>query len=78
MIRLHDFQFQVHADASSFASNVTKEEAYRQVLEQAEGLFIDQRNWVCLLIFPWMDSLCTTHNILCGVSSSLMTFPPSP
>ncbi|KAK3328370.1 GAF domain-like protein [Cercophora scortea] len=39
----------VHADASTFAANVTKEEAYQQVLDQAEGLLFDQRNWVCNL-----------------------------
>ncbi|EJT77114.1 hypothetical protein GGTG_07026 [Gaeumannomyces tritici R3-111a-1] len=36
----------VHADASNFAPGVTKDEAYRQVLEQAEALFEGQRNWV--------------------------------
>ncbi|KAK4031393.1 GAF domain-like protein [Parachaetomium inaequale] len=40
---------QVHADASNFAQGVTKEEAYQQVLDQAEGLFFEQRNWVCNL-----------------------------
>ncbi|KAK0616077.1 GAF domain-like protein [Bombardia bombarda] len=39
----------VHADASNFAAGVTKEEAYQQVLDQAEGLFYEQRNWVCNL-----------------------------
>ncbi|KAI1332806.1 GAF domain-like protein [Xylariaceae sp. FL0255] len=39
----------VHADASNFAAGVTKEEAYEQVLSQAEGLFDGQRNWVCNL-----------------------------
>ncbi|KAI0019329.1 GAF domain-like protein [Xylariomycetidae sp. FL0641] len=39
----------VHADASNFAEGVTKEQAYTQVLLQAEGLFDDQRNWVCNL-----------------------------
>ncbi|GAP85821.2 putative gaf domain nucleotide-binding protein [Rosellinia necatrix] len=39
----------VHADASNFAAGVTKQEAYEQVLLQAEGLFDDQRNWVCNL-----------------------------
>ncbi|TDZ26751.1 Free methionine-R-sulfoxide reductase [Colletotrichum orbiculare MAFF 240422] len=39
----------VHADASNFASGVTKEQAYEQVLLQAEGLFYEQRNWVCNL-----------------------------
>ncbi|KAH0442701.1 gaf domain nucleotide-binding protein [Colletotrichum camelliae] len=39
----------VHADASNFANGVTKEEAYEQVLLQAEGLFYEQRNWVCNL-----------------------------
>ncbi|KAM7196487.1 GAF domain-like protein, partial [Rhypophila sp. PSN 637] len=37
---------QVHADASNFAADITKEEAYQQVLDQAEGLFYEQRNWV--------------------------------
>ncbi|KAI6768372.1 hypothetical protein HG530_006381 [Fusarium avenaceum] len=35
----------VHADASNFADGVTKEDAYEQVLWQAEGLVTDQRNW---------------------------------
>ncbi|KAI5462485.1 GAF domain nucleotide-binding protein [Mariannaea sp. PMI_226] len=39
----------VHADASNFADGVTKEDAYEQVLMQAEGLFFGQRNWVCNL-----------------------------
>lgn len=39
----------VHADASNFAEDVSKEEAYEQVLLQAEGLFTGQRNWVCNL-----------------------------
>jgi L-methionine (R)-S-oxide reductase len=42
---------QVHADASTFVEGVTKEEAYQQVLDQAEGLFFEQRNWVCLVCF---------------------------
>ncbi|OSS52041.1 hypothetical protein B5807_03204 [Epicoccum nigrum] len=37
----------VHADASSFADGLTKQEVYVQVLEQAEALFDGQRNWVC-------------------------------
>lgn len=37
---------QVHADASNFAHGITKEDAYEQVLWQAEGLITDQRNWV--------------------------------
>jgi hypothetical protein len=40
---------QVHADASNFAEDITKEEAYKQVLEAAEVLFEEQRNWVRLL-----------------------------
>ncbi|KAH6630934.1 GAF domain-like protein [Chaetomium sp. MPI-SDFR-AT-0129] len=39
----------VHADASIFAEGVTKAEAYQQVLDQVEGLFFEQRNWVCNL-----------------------------
>lgn len=37
---------QVHADSSNFASNVSKADAYKQVLEQAEALFEGQKNWV--------------------------------
>ncbi|KAJ8120406.1 hypothetical protein ONZ43_g2876 [Nemania bipapillata] len=40
----------VHADASKFAEGVTKEEAYEQVLLQAEGLLDGQRNWVRKLL----------------------------
>ncbi|KUI61035.1 Free methionine-R-sulfoxide reductase [Cytospora mali] len=40
---------QVHADASTFAEGVSKEEALKQVLDQAEGLFDGQRNWVANL-----------------------------
>ncbi|KAK2612367.1 hypothetical protein QQS21_001631 [Conoideocrella luteorostrata] len=39
----------VHADASNFSEGITKDDAYEQVLMQAEGLFMDQRNWVCNL-----------------------------
>ncbi|KAM0491239.1 hypothetical protein ACHAP8_010813 [Fusarium lateritium] len=35
----------VHADASNFVEGATKEDAYEQVLWQAEGLVTDQRNW---------------------------------
>lgn len=47
---------QVHADASNFEEGVTKEDAYEQVLLQAEGLFYDQRNWVCSLASPEMPN----------------------
>jgi L-methionine (R)-S-oxide reductase len=36
----------VHADSSTFASGVTKQAAYEQVLTQMEGLMDGQRNWV--------------------------------
>lgn len=36
----------MHADSSNFASDVSKAEAYEQVLEQAKALFDGQRNWV--------------------------------
>ncbi|KIW03524.1 hypothetical protein, variant 1 [Verruconis gallopava] len=39
----------VHADSSTFASGLSKAEVYTQVLEQAQGLFESQRNWVCNL-----------------------------
>ncbi|KAG6054653.1 hypothetical protein E4U16_006486 [Claviceps sp. LM84 group G4] len=35
----------VHADASNFDDDVTKVEAYEQVLMQAAGLCTEQRNW---------------------------------
>lgn len=41
----------MHADASNFRVGITKEDAYKQVLEQAEALFEGQRNWVC---FHWI------------------------
>ena len=37
---------QVHAEASNFAFDLTKEEAYKQVLESVEVLLEGQRNWV--------------------------------
>ncbi|KAH0383830.1 GAF domain-like protein, partial [Aureobasidium melanogenum] len=46
---LKDIMAKVHADASNFVSDVSKQEAYTQVLEQARGLFYEQRNWVCNL-----------------------------
>lgn len=45
-----DIMVKVHADASNFVSNVSKQEAYTQVLEQARGLFYEQRNWVSLVL----------------------------
>lgn len=45
----HLLTSQHHADASNFDDGLTKEEAYEQVLMQAEGLFDGQRNWVCNL-----------------------------
>ncbi|KAG9244764.1 GAF domain-like protein [Calycina marina] len=39
----------VHADSSNFASGISKEGAYKHVLEQAEALFQGQTNWVCNL-----------------------------
>jgi putative methionine-R-sulfoxide reductase with GAF domain len=46
----------VHADASDFASDVTKEDAYKQVLQQAEALFHEQRNWVSSSISTMLKS----------------------
>ncbi|KAK6332511.1 hypothetical protein TWF730_004176 [Orbilia blumenaviensis] len=37
----------VHADATHFGANVTKHDAYEQVIEQLQGLMDGQRNWVC-------------------------------
>ncbi|ORY73686.1 GAF domain-like protein [Protomyces lactucae-debilis] len=39
----------VHADASSFSQNATKQEVYEQVLESSIALFEGQRNWVANL-----------------------------
>ncbi|MCJ1396285.1 hypothetical protein MMC18_009174 [Xylographa bjoerkii] len=36
----------VHADAATFQPDVSKQEAYTQVMEQAAALFEGQRNWV--------------------------------
>ncbi|KAI1428625.1 GAF domain-like protein [Xylaria sp. FL1777] len=66
----------VHADASNFADGVTKEEAYEQVLLQAEGLFDGQRNWVrpaSLPIYP-DTNLANTASLLWHAYKSL----PSP
>lgn len=35
----------VHAESSNFVTGVSKSEAYKQILEQAEALFDGQRNW---------------------------------
>ncbi|OLN85925.1 Free methionine-R-sulfoxide reductase [Colletotrichum chlorophyti] len=65
---------QVHADASNFASGVTKEQAYEQVLLQAEGLFDDQRNWPSLILGPFQGKVaCQTIPFgrgVCGVAAS--------
>jgi L-methionine (R)-S-oxide reductase len=47
---------QVHADASNFAPGVTKDQAYKQVLIQAQGLFEGQRNWVG---YAQLDLFCS-------------------
>lgn len=66
----------VHADASTFSSGVTKEEAYEQVLLQAEGLFYEQRNWVSFsgsmlcLSLGWLKWLLT-WTVRCGMSCLL-------
>ncbi|KAF2429231.1 GAF domain-like protein [Tothia fuscella] len=39
----------VHAESSTFAEGLTKEEVYTQVLEQASALLEGERNWVCNL-----------------------------
>ncbi|KAM7220006.1 GAF domain-like protein [Rhypophila decipiens] len=52
----------VHADASNFAADITKEEAYQQVLYQAEGLFYEQRNWVTSLLWHCYKSLPAPSN----------------
>ena len=38
----------VHADSSNFNAGVSKSDAYKHVLEQAEALFDGQDNWVSL------------------------------
>ncbi len=56
---------QVHADASNFADGVTKEEAYEQVLMQAEGLFTDQRNWVRVPASTFLRSAVLVRLLTC-------------
>ncbi|CAM1500868.1 Fc.00g100300.m01.CDS01 [Cosmosporella sp. VM-42] len=59
----------VHADASNFAEGVTKADAYEQVLMQAEGLFIGQRNWVRtvpLIRFYVLDKSSETPQLILG------------
>jgi hypothetical protein len=51
----------VHADASNFVSNMSKQEAYTQVLDAARGLFYDQRNWVSLAFC--FSSICPHRSI---------------
>ncbi|ATZ57242.1 hypothetical protein BCIN_14g03980 [Botrytis cinerea B05.10] len=36
----------VHADSSTFKADISKAEAYAQVLDEARGLIDGQRNWV--------------------------------
>jgi L-methionine (R)-S-oxide reductase len=38
---------QVHADASNFLVGVSKQDAYKQLLDSMTGLVQNQRNWVC-------------------------------
>lgn len=42
-------RFQVHADSSNFAQDLSKDEVYAQILAASEALFDEQRNWVCNL-----------------------------
>lgn len=37
---------QVHADATNFGGNLSKDEVYKMLLLQAKGLLDGQRNWV--------------------------------
>jgi hypothetical protein len=57
---------EVHADASNFVSDMSKQEAYTQVLDAARGLFYDQRNWVslafCFLQFVHIVQLHRMHS----------------
>jgi L-methionine (R)-S-oxide reductase len=72
---------QVHADASNFASNVTKEEAYKQVLEAAELLFEDQRNWVRSRSYSCLSNSANSSQVWYASPSipcpHLITWPPS-
>ncbi|KAF8429230.1 GAF domain-like protein [Tirmania nivea] len=56
----------VHANASNFMENITKKEAYTQVLEQAEALFDGQRNWVN---YPKISSLILAISNLANAAS---------
>ncbi|WYZ41524.1 hypothetical protein EsH8_V_000419 [Colletotrichum jinshuiense] len=65
----------VHADASNFANGVTKEQAYEQVLLQAEGLLDGQRNWKpSLILGPFQGKVaCQTIPFgrgVCGAAAA--------
>ncbi|RDA93756.1 hypothetical protein CP533_0208 [Ophiocordyceps camponoti-saundersi (nom. inval.)] len=49
------WDFEVHANATDFPNDVTKDEAYDQLLLQARALFAGQRNWV------WYGELCNVE-----------------
>ncbi|KAJ4265393.1 hypothetical protein NW762_004681 [Fusarium torreyae] len=68
----------VHADASNFAAGVSKEDAYEQVIWQAEALFTDQRNWSSpdpqLILGPFQGKVaCQTIRFgkgVCGAAAA--------
>ncbi|KAF7947210.1 uncharacterized protein EAE97_004459 [Botrytis byssoidea] len=64
---------QVHADSSTFKADISKAEAYAQVLDEARGLIDGQRNWVC---FPPSSFLCWETGIvdIGGASKTNMRF----
>ncbi|PHH76587.1 hypothetical protein CDD80_1408 [Ophiocordyceps camponoti-rufipedis] len=53
----------VHADATEFANDVTKDEVYDQLLLQARALFAGQRNWVRFYV---MDRSSSPPRLLLG------------
>ncbi|KAF7887583.1 hypothetical protein EAF00_009877 [Botryotinia globosa] len=50
----------VHADSSTFKADISKAEAYAQVLDEARGLIDGQRNWVNWAGFYTLDPSSTS------------------
>ncbi|KAK8125590.1 GAF domain-like protein [Apiospora kogelbergensis] len=67
----------VHADASNFAQGVTKQQAYDQVLLQAEGLFDGQRNWVSFVL-GYISNFHRVHDCLLLETDAEDKVNPSP
>ncbi|QIW96518.1 hypothetical protein AMS68_002036 [Peltaster fructicola] len=61
----------VHADSSNFLSDLSKQDAYRQVIDQTKALCEDQRNWVST------ENPCIHQLIAIGLVSESVHVDPS-